>query len=243
MTNWSALSHAYGTADDLPALLDALSPDPAHPSWNELWSRVCHQGSVYSTSAPVLPRLLALTRRWSGAQRVMPLSLAGAIVTSRDRAEDFDLEPHGDDIAALADLARETMTARGLERVDFVYLLQAALALEGDELWGQVLDRLEDGEFEGTCPSCDACLVFSIGEDGFFVSDEASLDRPEARHDPIVPAEAGALTGVGARMHRLALDARQPEVAQALSHVFGRAICPSCRDHMAVADAIATLAS
>ena len=239
MTNWSRLNHAYGPADDLPAILDALSPDPEAPCWGELWSRVCHQGTVYPASAPVLPRLLALARAWPGADRVSPLQLAGAIVVSRDRSAGFDLEPYQRDIRELASLARETLRLRDLSRIDFIYLLEATSALEGDVPWGDTGLGLADGEFAGECPHCDDDLQVVIGEHGFFVTDQEWVDRPRTPRHAITPVGATAMQGSGARMHRVALDADQAQVADWLRHVFGEASCPTCGKRFAVEDAIA----
>ena len=243
MTNWSELNHAYGSADDLPAILDALSPDPNASSWGELWNRVCHQGTVYSASAPVLPRLLTLANAYAGADRVSPLQLAGAIVISQDRSEGFDLEPYRDVIEELASLARETLAQRDLSRIDFIYLLQAALALEGNALWSEGLFGLADGELAGECPHCDTALQIVIGEYGFFVMDEEWVNRPQTPRNAVAPAEAISLRGVGARLHWLAREANQAQVADWLRHVFGHANCPACKERFAVEEAIARTAA
>ena len=65
--DWSLLSHAFGAADDLPEILSALSPDPSSEPWGELWGRVCHQGTTYTASPYVLPRLFGVGG-WVGAQ-------------------------------------------------------------------------------------------------------------------------------------------------------------------------------
>lgn len=59
MTSWHQLEHAYGSAADVPDMLARLSPDGSDAVWNDLWSCVCHQGTVYSASAPTLPFLLS----------------------------------------------------------------------------------------------------------------------------------------------------------------------------------------
>jgi hypothetical protein len=46
---------------------------------------------------------------------------------------------------------------RGVRPERLRYLFQAALAFQGDRLWGHELDRINvDGEFVGRCPHCDA---------------------------------------------------------------------------------------
>jgi hypothetical protein len=63
---WAQLHHAYGTAEDVPALLQRLEDDPRPKSspqeepWFSLWSALCHQGDVYSASYAAVPRLVAI---------------------------------------------------------------------------------------------------------------------------------------------------------------------------------------
>lgn len=239
MTNWATLTHAYGSAADIPAMLDAVTPEPHTEAWNDLWSAVCHQGSVYSASAAVLPQLRAMAQQWAPGDRLAPLVLAGAIVASRDPSPDFDIAPFRADVDALAMLAMDAITAARWSRVDFIYLLQAAMGLQGHALWGGQLDRLADGEFHAVCNACDAELQVAIGEYGYFVTDEEWLDRPDTPRHAIEAAEAASLTGIGARLHGLAHDADQPAVAHDLRHLFGHATCPACSQRLSIADAIA----
>jgi hypothetical protein len=56
--DWSRLKHAYGSASDLPRLLDKVGdPDLADVAWEELWASLYHQGSVYTASFAALPVL------------------------------------------------------------------------------------------------------------------------------------------------------------------------------------------
>src|SRR6478609_6023581 len=117
--DWTALEHAYGSAADIPALLAELSPDPADDVWNALWSRVCHQGSVYSASFPVLPRLLDAIVEWPPAARIMPLVLAAGIASSTDRHRCGDTSAFAPVIDDLHRVALVTLATKGLERDDF----------------------------------------------------------------------------------------------------------------------------
>ena len=60
---WNELSHAYGNASDIPALLRQLADFPAGTShdepWFTLWSSLCHQGDVYSASFAAIPHVIA----------------------------------------------------------------------------------------------------------------------------------------------------------------------------------------
>ncbi|MER6533124.1 hypothetical protein ACWDE0_02425 [Streptomyces sp. 900105755] len=71
-TDWSRLHHAYGSAEDIPALLrDLASPveKTAAEAEQELWSSIVHQGTVYSATAPAVPFLARLADRLLAAAR------------------------------------------------------------------------------------------------------------------------------------------------------------------------------
>jgi hypothetical protein len=59
---WHELTHAYGDASDIPALLRQLSDLPASVGrdepWFSLWSALAHQGDVYSASFAAVPHVI-----------------------------------------------------------------------------------------------------------------------------------------------------------------------------------------
>ena len=60
---WHELSHAYGTAVDMPRALAALKSLPesagnAEP-WFGIWSALAHQGDVYDASYAAVPHVVA----------------------------------------------------------------------------------------------------------------------------------------------------------------------------------------
>jgi hypothetical protein len=60
---WAELKHAYGSASDIPPLLERLRKLPksggdAEP-WFTLWSALAHQGDVYSASFAAVPHVVA----------------------------------------------------------------------------------------------------------------------------------------------------------------------------------------
>lgn len=60
---WAELEHAYGAADDVPALLHAValgSERVRTEAWWELWGNVHHQGTVYPATVRVVPFIAAL---------------------------------------------------------------------------------------------------------------------------------------------------------------------------------------
>jgi hypothetical protein len=89
MVDWSALRHAYGSAEDVPVHLAALrSPDEQerHEAFGELWSSIVHQGNRYSASAAAVPFLLELVADPSTPDRWLPLHLLGVIAVGSDEA-------------------------------------------------------------------------------------------------------------------------------------------------------------
>lgn len=61
---WEKLSHAYGSAADIPELLRQLAgatgPEQRSDSepWFTLWSSLCHQGDVYDASYASVPHIV-----------------------------------------------------------------------------------------------------------------------------------------------------------------------------------------
>lgn len=59
---WSELQHAYGSASDIPALLQQLEKFPdgdgQEEPWFSLWSALAHQSDVYSASFAAVPHVI-----------------------------------------------------------------------------------------------------------------------------------------------------------------------------------------
>jgi hypothetical protein len=154
MTDWSRLYHAYGTAEDIPGLLDAVGPDPLDNRWDALASRVYHQGGVYSASYAALPRLTEKARKWSPSKRHMPLYLASQIVASTDIRDEV-VDPfvtYPAEIAELLELTEESLRDPGLadDSMNYVQLLSTLLSFERVEGWGNHLDQT-NGEESVVC--------------------------------------------------------------------------------------------
>ncbi len=60
---WSQLTHAYGSAADVPAWLAQLSELPSSAAnaepWFSIWSALAHQGDVYASSYAAVPYVVA----------------------------------------------------------------------------------------------------------------------------------------------------------------------------------------
>ncbi len=60
---WSELTHAYGSAQDVPGWLLQLENLPSSEGnaepWFSIWSALAHQGDVYSASFAAVPHVVA----------------------------------------------------------------------------------------------------------------------------------------------------------------------------------------
>jgi hypothetical protein len=250
--DWSTLKHAYGNAEDVPGLLARLSPDPEASVWEELWSRLVHQGDVYSASFAALPALVDAAEQWKPSERAQLLALAASVLASQDVGGDRNgfLLPVEWVVPRFQQLCSESLAETGLSIHDFIYLLQAARAFEGDKFWGQELDHLASGEFPGTCPHCGVDLYLVIGEYGFFTTAEEWVTRPGTKPGTIEPRTGINRTPIepndrvlpdsGQWLYEHAQASQQHEVAGWIRHVFGTSECPSCGHKFQVQDAIAT---
>jgi hypothetical protein len=84
--DWSRLSHAYGSAEELPMLIARrAAPDEAtaRAASHELWGTVWHQGTVYEASAAAVPALAILARDTATVDRVDLVLLLSSIATGR----------------------------------------------------------------------------------------------------------------------------------------------------------------
>ncbi|HKR63428.1 MAG TPA: hypothetical protein VJZ00_06820 [Thermoanaerobaculia bacterium] len=210
-------------------MLDALVPDPDAEVWDELWGRICHQGTVYSASFAALPILVRTAAQWSPADRFMPLMLAAHILASNDgspvrASSEPARQEHG---RLLADLTRETITAQQWENSRLIQLLAASLVFAGDRFWARELDRIGDGSIEFECPSCNTLLIVSVDRHGVFTSVDDWIHDDPAKRPSILPASSPR-AGSQELLLQLATEAHAEEVAGRLLALFGSAECPRC---------------
>jgi hypothetical protein len=239
MQDWTSLRDAYGEASKVPKLLSQLSTDPGHAVWHEVWSRLCHQGTVYSASFAALPLLLEWAETVPPEKRSTVLVLAGAITSSRDVVSGSEARPVA--LAATSKrfeaLAVETLAEPRLSSSDFIHVAQAALAFRQEPVWGEVLDQFNDGEFKGLCGSCGSDLYLVVGQHGFFATnyDWAS---PLTKRAPISASPVQSLGDVGRWLYGQAVGGKQVQIANWTLHLFGTTECPACGKSIRVADAV-----
>jgi hypothetical protein len=239
MTNWVALQDAYGSARDVPNLLAAAEAGTGDDRgvWDELWGRLCHQGTVYGASYAALPALTSMAGRHSPAGYVEPLHLAAAIIGADDGAEAFTEIRHrySAELSALRDMAEQNL-ALADGPVEFVYALQALLALEGIPTWRYRLEALADEELGVACPQCLEYLYLDLAGPDFRTT---VADDGTATPTPIIPARPDDLSDGAVRMHDLAARHRHTDVAAGILYLVGDATCPACGTRFGVPRALA----
>ncbi|MFG1926237.1 hypothetical protein [Cryptosporangium sp. NPDC048952] len=115
--DWSSLTHAYGTAEDVPRNIAALRSDDAevrYEALGELFNSIVHQGTRYPASAYAVPLLLDLLADPSVPDRAFIGQLVALIAIGGDEAwlpellpiEDLRLEAIGGE-EVMARLLRE----------------------------------------------------------------------------------------------------------------------------------------
>jgi hypothetical protein len=91
--DWSQFRHAYGSAEDVPALLrDLASPvdKTAAEAEQELWSSIVHQGTIYTATAAAVPFLAQLV-----AEGVRQSALVGMLGVIAGSVDEHDLPVPG----------------------------------------------------------------------------------------------------------------------------------------------------
>jgi hypothetical protein len=87
---WAELRHAYGTAENIPALLSQLAGLPADVGdaepWFSLWSSLAHQGDVFPSSYAAVPHIVAVLASAPGSAPVAFFHFPAWVEICRKRA-------------------------------------------------------------------------------------------------------------------------------------------------------------
>jgi len=89
-SRWSDLTHAYGSAANIPNLLRQLEsalPQEDYKSepWFSIWSALCHQGDVYTATYAAMPHIIAQAGKKRDKRRLDCLSFVGYAEACRHR--------------------------------------------------------------------------------------------------------------------------------------------------------------
>ncbi|MEU4472628.1 hypothetical protein [Micromonospora sp. NPDC023888] len=215
-------------------LLAEAAADPRAAAWNVLYEQACQEGFHEPEEALLIARLAELASEFVPADRDEVLILAGKLAVDMDEQSQ---RRHADALAQLRHLTTDWLPTP-TDAQSFIYRLRAVMALEGDMLWGEELERLIHDEVEVECPQCEASLFIVFGDRGHFATHEDYATKPNVAQTPLLPATPVDLDDVGLRLHRMSTDAGQQSVAEAVTYVFGRATCTQCGSTFRVSDQV-----
>jgi len=236
MVDWANLRCAYGSGEFIPELLrraEATGSDVGE-EWTDLWSRICHQGTVYSASYAAVPLLTAMCLSREPSGYMAPLHLVASILASNDAPQGAGLlhdrhVAHAGQVRAIAERCVELAA----DDVEFIYGLETLAAFEGRGVWSRNLSFVADGEVPLDCISCGENLLVHIeGLPATVTCWDASRERTT-----VVPA--GDLTPSEERLISLATANNRPNVGAKLLHLFGSVTCPECGSAFSIAAALA----
>jgi hypothetical protein len=162
---WSELKHAYGSAADIPALLENLKsagPQKGYDTepWFSLWSALCHQYDVYPASFAAVPHIIAAAAERIPQERLDHLLLSGSIeaFSHLDDAPPIPDELKEAYVSALNQAKELTLECLRLEwdETRLRTLLGAAAAFSGKPQLASAIFELEK---ETDCPHCEQSFM------------------------------------------------------------------------------------
>lgn len=164
---WAELAQAYGPAEDVPRLLEALacigSEDARAEVWFALWRTLHRPGEVYSASYAAAPHLLAIGATLGLRERAEAAHLVSRIEVSR-RAPASDPIPD-DLLPAYAD-AVERLPALVAAVAGESWSAESAQVFAAALLVGKRHPQLAHGVLELgkalSCPTCGSDYVAAV---------------------------------------------------------------------------------
>lgn len=241
---WAELQTAYGTASEVPAMLEDLYAGHAEPL-DDLFSYICHQGSIYTGSVAALPHLLKIAQTVTIEElpefKVDVLTLAGAICESTEFTPEF-YAPYIKKAFFEDALALTLVTLKDFSNSSCaLYLLKAAAAFAGHPALSRVLDGFADEEFSTLCPGCEADLYIWPATHGLTVAAEDPVVFPDTERLPVVggePTESRYHEAYQWVVRVLGKIPNQLGLKEGVKALFGKATCPACKHEFLLVDTL-----
>lgn len=164
---WKELTHAYGSADDIPSLLEQLKtagPQKEYDSepWFSLWSALCHQYDVYSASYAAVPHIIAIAGIKPPSGRLDHLYLAASIEAFRHLPDAPPIPAELQEAYVLAIEQATKLTIECLEQdwqeADYRILLGVLAISRCHSRLGNAIFELAEETF---CPNCQTSFISS----------------------------------------------------------------------------------
>ncbi len=226
---WGELRQAYGPADGIPEILRTLERGDsvsggAEDVWDDIWSSLCHQGTVYTASYAAVPHIVRIGAAVPLADQNKFWAFVGAVAVSTDAAPvpEF-LRPAYEEAVQRAELHALDCFRPGIDEESAWWLLIAVAGLRRLTSIEDALQGLLSEEICTSCPRCGIDLYVSTAERPFTVSDDVD---GKGRSAPLLDVrdpndEVRRLAGLATR-------AGLADLPHQLSTLEHRARCPAC---------------
>lgn len=226
---WGTLAEAYGSAEGVPQMIRDLDESHDDDLWEDIYSSLCHQGTVYTASYAAFPHVVAIAAQLPPADRVNHCAFLGAVAGSvdADPVPPFLRDAYVGAIDAAVPLTREALFTPGTDESSAVYLLSALAAFQGFIAAADLLDGFVDGEYEFDCPSCSGNVSIWVQPDGLYSAPEDVVANPNAPRRRVEPGNLRE-ESEAYQLRALAEQARQPRIAELIEQLYGRARCLHC---------------
>ncbi|MBN8843176.1 MAG: hypothetical protein J0H88_08000 [Sphingomonadales bacterium] len=157
-SRWTTLTHAYGSAADIPDLIRSLAQAPAPQDdarsepWFSIWSSLCHQDDVFDASYAAVPHIVDIACRSDGPVDFsffqLPASVEVARRNGRGPALPADLaEAYDHSLEKLADcIARHRHEA--WDEATLLSVLAAQAVAKGHHRIAEAIMNLDDDLIE-----------------------------------------------------------------------------------------------
>lgn len=164
---WKQLSHAYGSAANVPEMLRQLrtalpkeKENYQSEPWFSIWSALCHQGDVYTATYAAIPHVVGLAKLKEDKERLDFLHFVGYAEACRHhkRSPSVPSDLAQDYRAALndaSDLFVQSLKGTWGEE-EMKVLLGGLAAVKGYPKLGEVIIELDSSLL---CPECECDLA------------------------------------------------------------------------------------
>ncbi len=244
---WNELKQAYGTAEDIPDLIQTLADEPGPDDWNELWGCLCHQMSVYSATYAAFPHLLEIARNRPAGERFDLILFLGTVAAHRDDAAllpEFR-EDYGRALPEAAEMCLAELMAGPDDQGNAVYLILALAGLCGCTGVARSIDGFVDAEFLIECPGCQTELYIWPSDEGYRIYSEDPVKNRATPFSAVKPAPIagipGTVTPADIReetapqwISSVATSGGHSELAALLQQLHGTGSCPKCHCEFSV---------
>jgi hypothetical protein len=167
---WAELSHAYGPATETPTYLKALAKNGSEQRaiLDQLWSTLCHQGTVYTASFAAVPHLVEIARNLPKEDGLQLIILVAMIERGRAVHNGATLPKAFETVyfASLELLGEVILDClrKNWNELDYKWLFISLATIRGEVNLGWAIDFLDK---HIQCPICESELVM----DNYHIAD------------------------------------------------------------------------